>query len=219
MESLDYWRFCEELTVVQAALLVVGHDPSQFGDYVQGWRSEDKPVGYVAVISALQHSIILDRLEAAKVYLNLDYQHPDVEHPINRIDWNATLLRVDKLKTWLAGRGLKTGFFFPEGPVTAEYLDRSNPNFSAKLASAVEAWKAIGEDRAKKSSGRSVKSDLTKWLNLHAAEYGLTNDQGEPNKQAIDEVAKVANWNPKGGAPKTPGEVRPTDADELDPPF
>ena len=61
MEGLDYWRFCEELTIVQAALLIVGEDPSHPVDYVQGWRSDQKPTGYVAVMSALQHSIILDR--------------------------------------------------------------------------------------------------------------------------------------------------------------
>ena len=64
-----------------------------------------------------------------------------------------------------------------------------------------------------------MKQDLTKWLNLHAAEYGLTNDEGEPNKQAVEEVAKVANWNTKGGAPKTPGQALSTFEDELEPPF
>ena len=46
---------------------------------------------------------------------------------------------------------------------------------------------------------------MTKWLNLHAAENGLTNEDGELNRLAIEEVSKVANWDQKGGAPKTPG--------------
>jgi hypothetical protein len=28
MESRDYWRLCEELLIVQAALLIAGNDPS-----------------------------------------------------------------------------------------------------------------------------------------------------------------------------------------------
>jgi hypothetical protein len=28
-DALDYWRLCDELSVVQAALLVVGKDPSK----------------------------------------------------------------------------------------------------------------------------------------------------------------------------------------------
>jgi hypothetical protein len=206
MDGLDYWRFCEELTVVQAALLIVGKDPSDIAHYLDGWKPEERPQGYNAVLSALQHSIISERLKAATTSLNLSYEHPDSQHPINSIDWHATLVRVEALKVWLASRGVQSGFFFPEGPVTAEYLDTENPNFAPKLAAAVQAWKAVRAERMSKPSARTVKQDLTRWLNLHAAEYGLTNDdEGEPNKQAIEDVSKVANWDTKGGAPKTPG--------------
>ena len=33
----------------------------------------------------------------------------------------------------------------------------------------------------------------------------LTKDDGNPNQLGIEEVAKIANWSVKGGAPKTPG--------------
>lgn len=120
-------------------------------------------------------------------------------------DWNRTRVSVESLQAWLSRRGVKTSFFFPEGPIAAEYLDRNDPNFSPKLAAAVDAWKAVNAERAVKPSGKSVKADLTKWLNIHASAYGLTNETGEPNKLAIKEVAKVSNWDQKGGAPKTPG--------------
>lgn len=143
MESLDYWRFCDELTVVQAALLIVDQDPSGIAEYVQGWHPVDKPTGYAAVFSALQLSIIGERLEATTTFRSLDYQHPDVEHPINRVDWQATRVGVDDLKAWLEARGVQSGFFFPVGPVTAEYLDTKNESFAPKLAAAVQAWKAV----------------------------------------------------------------------------
>jgi hypothetical protein len=205
MDGIDYWRFCDELTVVQAALLIVDEDPSQMSQYVDGWRPEERPKGYVAVLNALQLAIIGGRLDAVKVFLNLDYQHPDAEHPVNSIDWHATRVNVETLKLWLSNKGSAPQFFFPDAPVSAEYLDPHNPNFSPKMAAAVEAWRAVRAERAEKTSGRSVKSDLVKWLNLHAPKYGLTNEEGEPNKQAIEEVAKVANWDQKGGAPRTPG--------------
>ena len=44
-----------------------------------------------------------------------------------------------------------------------------------------------------------------KWLREHASEYGLSDEEGKPNETGIDEVSKVANWQPKGGALKTPG--------------
>jgi hypothetical protein len=33
----------------------------------------------------------------------------------------------------------------------------------------------------------------------------LVDKQGKPNGTGIEEVAKVANWQTDGGAPKTPG--------------
>jgi hypothetical protein len=41
-------------------------------------------------------------------------------------------------------------------------------------------------------------------LAAHANEFGLTKEDGNPNEQGIEEVAKIANWDTKGGAPKTP---------------
>ena len=45
---------------------------------------------------------------------------------------------------------------------------------------------------------------MMKWLRRHADQYGLTKDDGNPNEQGIEEIAKIANWDSKGGAPKTP---------------
>lgn len=219
MDAIDYWRFCDELTAVQAALLIVDEDPGTTAEYVESWEAQYKPKGYVAVLSALQHSIAGDRLPATKIFLNLDYQHPDAEHPVASLDWKSTRIQLTDLKAWLVKRGVQSGFFFPEGPVTADYLDAKNDCFAPKLAAAVEAWKAVRTERGAKPSPRSVKQDLTRWLNLNATKFGLTNEDGDLNKQAIDEVAKVANWNTKGGAPKTPGEPLRDIDDELDPPF
>jgi hypothetical protein len=53
--------------------------------------------------------------------------------------------------------------------------------------------------------GKHPKGALSKWLREHAAELGLSDDDGKPNETGIEEVAKVANWQPGGGAPKTAG--------------
>ena len=54
-------------------------------------------------------------------------------------------------------------------------------------------------------TGKHPKQALDKWLREHAAEFGLTDDEGKLNEQGIEDAAKVANWQPGGGAPKTPG--------------
>ena len=44
-----------------------------------------------------------------------------------------------------------------------------------------------------------------KWLRENGADFGLSDEEGKPNELGIEECAKVANWQPGGGAPKTPG--------------
>jgi hypothetical protein len=75
--------------------------------------------------------------------------------------------------------------------------------YAPKLAAANAAWEAVTSD-PNRLRGRSPKKALTLWLTEHAAEYYLLNKDGTPNATGIEEVAKVANWQPGGGAPPTP---------------
>jgi len=204
MESLDYWRLCDELSVIQAALLIAGCDPSIDAVYIEGWDAEKRPPGYeaakTAISNALRRGAIIGRLI------------PIYEHDINgnicgeindSIDLASSRIEVDSLRGWLAGRGLKTGFFFPDERDFGDYLDPGHPRYAPKLAGAVLAWGATGSESA--ISGKSPKQALMKWLREHAADFGMTDEDGKPNETGIEEAAKVANWQPAGGAPKTPG--------------
>ena len=223
MDGLDYWRFCRELNVLQAALLILGKNPEEWERCVlmemkgkgEDWE-QSTPKGFRAVFSALTQDIIAGRLQAT-------YRHPmpvyqaEERLPIIKeagelelypglifrtaYDFLRTTVEVEDLRAWLIGHGLTTGFFFPAGTDLPDYLDPSNPRYAPKLAAAVQAWQAVTD-----SGGKSPKQALTKWLREHAAEFGLTDDEGKPNETAIEEIAKVANWLPGGGAPKTPGE-------------
>jgi hypothetical protein len=87
---------------------------------------------------------------------------------------------------------------------SVDYLSRCNPYYSPKLAAAVEAWKAVSGDENLRR-GMTPKQALLKWLREHGSEYDLTKEDGNPNEQGIEEIAKIANWDIKGGAPRTPG--------------
>ena len=116
-------------------------------------------------------------------------------------DWNMTTVEVENLKIWLRSRGFTSGFFFPnEEAGRPGYLDPKNPRYPPKLAAAVSAWIAVEDPH-----GRSPKQSLDRWLREHAAEFGLTDDDGNPVNTAMEECSKVANWQPGGGASKTPG--------------
>ena len=195
MEALDYWRLCDELSVIQAALLILGKDPSELQDFVETNSPQDRPAGYDAIQTALVNAIFAKHLRGRIGYTDeSEYQ----------MSWHATTISVEDLKVWLKSKGITTGFFFPNEPSGPDYLAKSHPNYSAKLAAAIEAWQAVSLS-ADARRGKSVKQALVVWLRQHANEFGLTKEDGNPNEQGIDEVAKIANWDMKGGAPKTPG--------------
>jgi len=120
------------------------------------------------------------------------------------LDIELTTIKVKDLRVWLSKRGIKTGFFFPAIDSTRpDYLDSQHPNYSPKLAAAIEAWSAVIEN-PELTKAKSVKQTIMVWLRSNAARFGLIKDDGNPNESGIEEVAKVANWETKGGAPKTP---------------
>lgn len=56
--SLDYWRLCEELSIVQAALLIVGENPSsEAGSCCEQWDIHHRPDGYEAAKTAISHAL------------------------------------------------------------------------------------------------------------------------------------------------------------------
>jgi hypothetical protein len=200
IESMNYWRLCDELTVVQAALLVTSEDPSQNG-YVENSEMHKRPLGYEAAKTAISNALRKSKIEGNLIPIydtdingNVCGEIPDT------LDVTESRVEVDSLRIWLRGRGIQNGFFFPTVPDTPNYLDSTNSRYAPKLAAAIKAWQAVTEP------GKvSPKQALTKWLREHASEFSLSDDEGKPNETGIEEVAKVANWQPGGGAPKTPG--------------
>jgi hypothetical protein len=56
MEALDYWRLCDELNVIQAALLVVGCDPSGNEESIELYPDKSPP-GYQAAKIAISNAL------------------------------------------------------------------------------------------------------------------------------------------------------------------
>jgi hypothetical protein len=195
MESLDYWRLCDELTVLQAALLIVGEDPAD-NTYVESTASGNQPTGYLAAKTALLNAISAKELYADK---------RDAWTGDGNDSWIPLqcLIKVTDLQFWLSKRGIVTGFFFPKVSNSPDYLDANHPNYAPKLAAAIEAWQAV-TSRPELMKAKTAKQGMIKWLRENASRFGLTKDDGNPNEQGIEEIAKIANWDTKGGAPKTP---------------
>lgn len=213
MDNLKYWRMCEEYTVIEAAFLICDEDPNTF--------YADQIAGLDATTTALKRAIFSGKLKAKikhKARTNkfhksaegfFEHQEHDDEPSISdqvEPDWYQTTIQGDDIKEWLRGLRHTDNFFFQdENPKTnqegPDYLDPSHACYAHKLAAAIKAWHAVTSDPALRR-GRSAKQAMEKWLINNAEELGLINKDGSINKSGIEDAAKIANWEQKGGAPK-----------------
>lgn len=199
----DFWRLPSELKVRQAALLIVGCDPSSSaGSNCENWKVSERPSGYEAAKQGVSAALRSGKIKGEHFSL-IDYDMNG--NPCGEIEGSTDIERssVDResLIDWLLSRGIRSGFFFPTATEAPDYLDPKNPRYAPKLAAAVRAWQSVVDP-----GGKHPKQALAKWLREHAAEYGMTDDEGKPNETGIEEAAKVANWQPGGGAPRTPSD-------------
>jgi hypothetical protein len=208
MDKMDYWRFCDDISIVQAALLILGLNPSDFINLMT-WQTNEYPDNFNAVFTALTNAVICKKLKA-EIHFMIEQRFDSIaedfyEYETEDPDWDKTMVSVDDIRSWLKSRGVKQGFFFPQPIETQDYLDPNQKNYAPKLAAAIRAWQAVNTD-PDLLKGKTVKQVLLKWLRKNADQFGLTKDDGNPNEQGIEEIAKISNWDTKGGAPKTPGK-------------
>lgn len=197
-DDLDFWRLCDELTIKEAALLVAGVSPAK-NALVEGWEVHQRPRGYEAARSAILNGVRGSRIKG-EVVPEMSCDLNGNEGPIDGTVSVLSRVDVESLREWLMTRGLRHGFFAPGRADLPDYLDTQSKRYAPKLAAAVKAWQAVTD-----AGNKHPKQALTKWLRENAAAFGLTDEDGKPNETGIEEIAKVANWQQSGGAPRTPG--------------
>ena len=192
MNPIDHWRLYDDLTVDQAALLVFGHDPS---------KKTDVPEECSAVVDAIAKGLLKGTIDGVlKSFYSMEMEGV-IDDPLDdKLDVHSSTVEVSSLKKWLTEHNYQSSFFFVKDESVPDYLDPNHPRYAPKLAASIAAWKAVGEPK-----GKSPKQALEDWLKKHAADYQLIDKNKVPTKQAIEECSKVANWQPRGGVPKTPG--------------
>ena len=184
-----WWRLADTLNVIEATLLVLGIEPQGVADDVERNSEANQPVGYRAVkagiLAGLKNKSLKGKL-----------RHPEYTDSVgnwsqdeSRYDLDTSIVEVESLITWLRSRGFSTGYFFSDDPQHHGLKDANHP-----------------------TAPGTAKQKLAKWLRLHAADYGLTDDEGKPRETVIDQLATIANWATKGGAPKAESP-EPTDND------
>jgi hypothetical protein len=203
MDRIERWKLADELNVYQISLLIAGFDPSEFetdgyADWPQEVKTEISPY-----VHAIKNAARSQKFRFKEV-TNGSYN--DTE-----IDWYDSLVNIDSFCEWLRSRNFTDGFFLPHflpNKGGDRLLDDASGFYAPKLAAAVRAWNEVTSS-PEASNGKTPKKALEIWLRKHANEYGLTNKDGNPNELGIEEICKVANWKPGGGASPTPTAALP----------
>lgn len=195
MGALDYWELAKSYTVAQAALLFCGENPTDYKSLDEG-TIEYRVPHYYPVLSALEHAISDRDIEAQVSFVNNEYGESSY------VDIHKTRLSRAVLDDFFESRGVQ-GHFFGR---SSRAKPIASPQLPLKLNAALRAWTAVTSEPSL-LRGRSPKQALREWLTDHADELGLINRSGDPNTTGIEEICKVANWKPEGGATPTPGPL------------
>jgi hypothetical protein len=209
MDGIDYWKFCDAFTPIQATLLCLGTDPTLLQYEVLHLEPHEMPKGFDAIFSALKNAINRGKLKADIKYFQKQVDIGDFDFTFvdtDEINYEVTLVEVNDLKQWLSERNFKPAFFFEVTKTDApDYLNPKHSHYSPKLAAAIRAWEAVSTDSRYSNNGKAPKTNIEAWLTAHAGDLGLVKEDGEINADAIkNQIAKVVNWKTEGGAPKTP---------------
>jgi len=198
--SLRSWKLPEHLNVFQISLLSAGFDPRNYKQYNSEWPS----LVYDAA------SVYLTSVQTAARMGKLEFHHVRAEFSNDEFDWSESLIGTGSYARWLKERDHRDKFFNPDGPdIEDDLLCPFTEYYAPKLAAAVEAWRAVTSNPSL-LNGKTPKQAIETWLRENAASYQLLRS-GKPNTTAIEEICKVANWSPQGGAPKTPTRlIEPT---------
>jgi hypothetical protein len=133
---MDYWHLCDELSVIQAALLVAGEDPASAQTDVERQIPAERPVGYEAAKNAISKALIRNKIEGHPIPIDAG----PIEGSINL---EESTVDVGSLRNWLSSRGMSSGFFFARASSEPGYLTPEHPRYAPKLAAAVMAWRAF----------------------------------------------------------------------------
>ncbi|MEO1043631.1 MAG: hypothetical protein AAFX52_15225 [Pseudomonadota bacterium] len=190
----DAWKLCDRLSVVQASLLVAGHEPADFQSKEE-WQIDKQASHFLAVKTALL-AAILER----EGFGEITWTHDQFNN--NFVEIRASFVRTEPLRIFLGEKGMVDNYFSDHFENRPGYLEPDHPRFAPQLAAAVEAWMHV--QNLPDLQGRTPKKAIEKWLRENAARFNMTDDDGTANESAIERIARVCNWQPQGGAPATP---------------
>ena len=183
------WRLADVLTIKEAACILGWVDPSKYTSTNRILPDEAEGMRVL-----LQRAITQGYLPFAAAW---EYGENDCysTQTVNAYTSLAdhTTIRVSDLATWCDSKGIEHPF---------ESQPASNANMPAlqtfpdELRAAIEAFEAVSRT-PNAIAKKTPKAALSAWLETNKPELSAN---------ARERIATVANWQPSGGAPKTPSD-------------
>lgn len=201
----EKWKQYRQLTVDETMNLISGFEPGtcKFCNAKESEMPPDSVPIYRALVRDFKELNISMHISGEKVdWDNIcRLVHPDEFYNPYSSWWATALLQVADIKDWLRKNGFESVFFQTDRSEIPDYFNDKLDEHSPKLAAAVRVWEHFYHDQQNILPGKPLKQQMEQWLTEKATELDLLYN-GEPSKQAIEEIARIANWNTRGGAPK-----------------
>ena len=209
--TLVNWEEAESLTLTEAACLLWGKDPSDLraiehrattASYVQEIALKASELGAEAWRRELDRAVKARTLPAQHIVVK-GFGSPNDFQAIDPATIGPHEVLVPELTT-VAPAALIQWCIERRFPIPAPFALRAQSSargtarihFPDELRAAVEAFRTVSRDPTA-TAKRSPKAALHAWLKQNKPELSAN---------ARERIATVSNWQPNGGAPKTPGE-------------
>ena len=200
--KMGLWRKTPYLTVDEAMNLIFGVLPGTY-EFVRAHESK-MPSESVPIYRKLVHDI--DEFKLCVNYHGRKITDMSVLTLIKGVTeknkslypfwWENYKILTEDLKEWLQRNGFSSTFFEIKPANIPDFMNSDLTMHSYKLAAAVKAWEHFyihGLTHPKKSP----KQNILAWLRENAESLNLDSEQ------SMEEIAKIVNWKPDGGAPKS----------------
>ena len=219
MTSYTLWLSREFISLNQASCLLSGVFPSELKHFQTNDKIREKVDVIIDARSILFDAILRGELSATQApYVDLDlniseiidndFLPKDLDAPVEHIDLLKTLilpeeitnrlirlqLKVSEICKWVVERRLVKNYFYDK------YKDDllNDGKISKKMIAAEKVHQFL-LDNPGSFKHFSVRQAAIRWLEKNAFELGLTDSNGKPINQAIEEIASVVNWDTRGG--------------------
>lgn len=201
--STILWLLAEELTIMQAAILLLNEDPEQFPYANSPEQEHHRPKGYSAAKQVILSALGSGKVKGKKEWQTETKYNPDgydaYEAPIEGLLCpERSTINMDSLREWLASKNVTVEQFAGLAGTSEDFLDRDDAAYSPKLAATVAAWRHVKKNAI---SGVSVKQQLMDWLRENSARYWPDGMDAKVTDTFLKEAARIANWDADGGRP------------------